>query len=221
MPQAIIGGSFGYAIKMAISMGAKRGLFSNEAGMGSTPHAHAQANVKTAHEQGTAAMVGVFMDTFVVLTMTALIVISCLYVNNPALVNVADKNTMVQTSIATLFANANTGAIIGAIFVAVCLAFFAFSTIISWNLFGKINFEYLFGKKSAIIYSVLSVIFVFLGSFLQSDLVWNLSDFFNYLMVIPNVLALLALSSLVVKELKAHTAKKKGELPLSAEKVEK
>src|SRR5574344_1069419 len=78
-PQAIIGGSFGYAIKTAVSQGAKRGLFSNEAGMGSTPHAHAQANVKDPHEQGVVAMIGVFMDTFVVLTMTALVVISTLY----------------------------------------------------------------------------------------------------------------------------------------------
>ena len=185
--------------------------------MGSTPHAHAQANVKTAHEQGTAAMVGVFIDTFVVLTMTALIVISCLYVNNPEVVATADKNTMVQTAIATMFANADVGSIIGAIFVAVCLAFFAFSTIISWNLFGKINFEYLFGKKAAIVYSILSVLFIFLGSFLSSDLVWNFSDFFNYLMVIPNVMALVALSNVVVKEVKEHGARKKGKLPLDPE----
>jgi AGCS family alanine or glycine:cation symporter len=194
-------------------MGAKRGLFSNEAGMGSTPHAHAQANVKTAHEQGTAAMVGVFMDTFVVLTMTALIVITCLYVNNPQLLANADKNTLVQTAIATMFTNANTGALIGGIFVAICLTFFAFSTILSWNLFGKINFEYLFGKKSVIIYSILSVVFIFLGTFLSSDLVWNFSDFFNYLMVIPNVIALLALSGLVVNELKTNGKKNVGDTP--------
>ncbi len=217
VPQAIIGGAVGEAIKKAISMGAKRGLFSNEAGMGSTPHAHAQANVKTAHEQGTTAMVGVFFDTFVVLTMTALIVITCLYVNNPALIEVADKNTMVQMSITTLFANAQTGALIGGIFVAVCLTFFAFSTIISWNLFGKINFEYLFGKKASVVYSVISVLFVFLGSFLSSDLVWNFNDFFNYLMVIPNVFALLALSNVVVKEVKEHANRKKGKLPINPE----
>ncbi len=213
VPQAIVGGAVGEALKKAISMGAKRGLFSNEAGMGSTPHAHAQADVKTPHEQGTSAMVGVFIDTFVVLTMTALIVITCLYVNNPQLVASADKNTMVKVSIATLFSNANTGALIGGIFVAICLAFFAFSTIISWNLFGKINFEYLFGKKASIVYSILSVLFIFLGSFLGSDLVWNFSDFFNYLMVIPNVMALIALSNVVVKEVKKHSKRKdKAEL---------
>ena len=212
-PEALFGGVMGVTIKKAISMGAKRGLFSNEAGMGSTPHAHAQANVKTAHEQGTAAMVGVFMDTFVVLTMTALIVITCLYVKNPEVVATADKNTLVQTAIATMFTNANTGALIGGIFVAICLAFFAFSTIISWNLFGKINFEYLFGKKSVIVYSILSVVFIFLGTFLSSDLVWNFSDFFNYLMVIPNVIALLALSGLVVNELKINGKKNVGDTP--------
>lgn len=203
-PNAIIAGSFGYAIKTAISEGAKRGLFSNEAGMGSTPHAHAQANVKTPHEQGTVAMIGVFIDTFVVLTMTALIVITCLYVKNPGAWQATNKNDMVKDAITTLFASADVGAIIAAIFVAVCLTFFAFSTIISWNLFGKINFEYLFGKKSTIIYSILAIIFIFLGSFLESGLVWAFSDLFNNFMVIPNVIALFALSGMVIKELKEN-----------------
>ena len=182
-PSAIIGGGFGYALKTAISMGAKRGLFSNEAGMGSTPHAHAQANVKTPHEQGTAAMISVFIDTFIVLTMTALIVITSLYVKNPELLTSATSNNMVELSIASLFTNASVGDKIGAIFVAVCLTFFAFSTIISWNLFGRINFEYLFGKKSSLLYSLIATIFVFLGSLLSNGLVWSANDFFNYMMV--------------------------------------
>ena len=215
-PHAIIGGSIGYALKQAISKGAQRGLFSNEAGMGSTPHAHAQANVKTAHEQGTAAIVSVFIDTFVVLTITALIVVTCLYVNNPELLASADKNTMVQVAITSLFTNQSVGAMVGSIFVAVCLTFFAFSTIISWNLFGRINFEYLFGKKSSLIYSIIAMVFVFLGAFLGSDLVWNMNDFFNYLMVIPNVLALIALSGLVVKELKTNGKKSVGDTPNQA-----
>lgn len=212
-PHAIIGGSIGYALKTAISMGAKRGLFSNEAGMGSTPHAHAQANVKTPHEQGTAAMISVFIDTFIVLTMTALIVITSLYVKNPELVSTASDGTMVQIAISSLFTNADVGTVIGAVFVAVCLTFFAFSTIISWNLFGRINFIYLFGKKSSIIYSVISIIFVFLGSLLSNGLVWNFSDFFNYLMVIPNVIALIALSKVVIDELKTNGKKSVGETP--------
>lgn len=212
-PQAIIGGGVGVALKKAISMGAKRGLFSNEAGMGSTPHAHAQANVKTAHEQGTVAIVSVFIDTFVVLTMTALVIITSLYVLNPAMVENADENTLVATSISTLFENASVGATVGAIFVAICLTFFAFSTVISWNLFGRINFEFLFGKKATIIYSVLSILFTFLGAILGSKLVWNFNDFVNYLMVIPNVLALFALSGWVVQELKLNGKKSAVETP--------
>ncbi len=216
VPNAIIGGSIGYALKEVISQGAKRGLFSNEAGMGSTPHAHAMANVKTPHEQGTVAMIGVFIDTFVVLTMTGLIVISTLYAGGGVLSNGAidgvNKSNMLSTAIASLFDGSNVGNTIAAIFVAVCLTFFAFSTIISWNLFGKINFNYLFGKKATIVYSIISIAFIFLGSILSNDLVWELTDFFNYLMVIPNVLALIALSNVVVKEVKEHKKKKKENL---------
>ncbi len=217
-PTAVVGGSLGYALKTAISQGAKRGLFSNEAGMGSTPHAHAQANVKNPHEQGTAAMISVFIDTFIVLTITAIIVISTLYAGNGPLssgiVDGITKNNMVEVAITSLFANPNVGSTIASIFIAVCLSFFAFSTVISWNLFGKINYNYLFGKKTTIIYSIIAIAFTFLGSVLSSDLVWELTDFFNYLMVIPNVIALLALSNLVAQEAKEHSRKKKGALPL-------
>ena len=211
-PNAILGGGLGYALKKTISMGAKRGLFSNEAGMGSTPHAHALANVKTAHEQGTVAMISVFIDTFVVITMTALIVISSLYVKNPETVSTVSDGTMVKTAIGSLFRFSDVGLTIGAIFVAVCLAFFAFSTIISWNLFGRINFEYLFGKKSSLVYSILAVVFIFLGSLLSNGLVWNFSDFFNYLMVIPNAVALVALSKMVVAEVKSKGKAQSGKM---------
>ena len=195
-PNAIIGGSIGYALKTALSQGVKRGLFSNEAGMGSTPHAHAMAKVKSPHEQGVVAMVGVFIDTFLVLTMTALVVISTLYAGGGPLASGAaegiDKTNMAQLSFSMVF-----GDNIGSIFVAVCLLFFAFSTILSWNFFGKINVNYLFGKKAVTVYSVLALVFIFLGSCLSNDLVWELADMFNQLMVIPNVIALVALSSLV------------------------
>ena len=210
VPDALIGGSIGYAIKQAISQGAKRGLFSNEAGMGSTPHAHALANVKTPHEQGTVAMVSVFIDTFIVLTMTALVVISTLYagdvinVDNYASIvedgSISGSN-MAQIAFSATFAKlfgASAGSIIGGFFVSVCLFFFAFSTIISWNYFGRVNFNYLFGKKATVVYSVLAIVFVFLGSMLQNDLVWSLTDMFNNLMVIPNVIALIALGGVVV-----------------------
>ena len=201
-PQAIIGGGFGYAIKTAISQGAKRGLFSNEAGMGSTPHAHALANVDCPHDQGVVAMIGVFIDTFVVLTLNALVIISTLYTADGPLASgyvgditgVLGKANLAQTAFGVVF-----GDTAGNMFVAVCLFFFAFSTILSWNLFGKINVSYLFGKKSTVVYTVLALVFIFLGTMMSNDLVWELSDMFNNLMVIPNAVALFALTSLVVK----------------------
>ena len=202
-PQAILGGTFGAAIKAAISQGVKRGLFSNEAGMGSTPHAHAQANVEKPHDQGVVAMIGVFIDTFVVLTMTALVVISTFYANGASMEGLTKANLM-QAAVGTSLGNA----MLGNILVAVCLTFFAFTTIISWNFFGKQNVEYMFGKKSTIVYSVLAIVFIFLGSVLQNDLVWELTDMFNNLMVIPNVIALAALSGIVVAAVKSKKKNK-------------
>jgi len=215
-PSALIGGGIGMAIKTAISQGAKRGLFSNEAGMGSTPHAHAMANVAKPHDQGVVAMIGVFIDTFIVLTMTALVVISCLYAGNGPLAGLAgdayvaatsgaeaivSKTSAMQMAVSSAFSALGN---FGNIFVAICLLFFAFSTIISWNLFGKINVQYLTNNKKAAvaIYSVIAIVFIFLGSLLSNDLVWELTDFFNYLMVIPNVIALVALYKIVVKNSK-------------------
>ena len=201
-PQAIIGGGFGYAIKTAISQGAKRGLFSNEAGMGSTPNAPALANVDCPTDQGVVAMIGVFIETFVVLTLNALVIISTLYTADGPLASgyvgdvtgVLGKANLAQTAFGVVF-----GESAGNMFVAVCLFFFAFSTILSWNLFGKINVSYLFGKKSTVVYTVLALVFIFLGTMMSNDLVWELSDMFNNLMVIPNAVALFALTSLVVK----------------------
>ena len=201
-PEAILGGGFGVALKAAISQGAKRGLFSNEAGMGSTPHAHALANVEKPHDQGVVAMIGVFIDTFVVLTLTAMTVISTLYAGNGILADGSAEGVF-KTNMAQLAFGKVFGDGIGGILVAICLFFFAFSTIIGWNLFGKINFTYLFGKKSAIVYSVISIGFIFLGSCLSNDLVWELTDMFNYLMVIPNVIAIVALAGIVAKSAKS------------------
>ena len=199
-----LGGGFGYALKTALSQGAKRGLFSNEAGMGSTPHAHAQAHVKSPHEQGVVAMIGVFMDTFVVLTLNALVIISTLYTPDGPLANgytggvtgILGKSNLAQTAFGTVF-----GSRFGAIFVAVCLFFFAFSTVLSWNLFGKINVIYLFGrenaKRSTAVYTVIALVFIFAGTMMSNDLVWELTDLFNNLMVLPNALALFALTGTV------------------------
>ena len=214
-PNALIGGGIGYAVKTAISQGAKRGLFSNEAGMGSTPHAHAQANVAKPHDQGVVAMIGVFIDTFVVLTMTALVVISCLFTGNGPLASangtnyaeiLANSGITKTNAMQTAFGNAIGNSTVGNIFVALCLLFFAFSTILSWNFFGKINVQYLFknNKIANAVYSVISIGFIFLGTLLSNDLVWELTDFFNYLMVIPNVMALVPLCAIVVKASKSN-----------------
>ena len=212
-PNAIIGGGVGAALKIAISQGAKRGLFSNEAGMGSTPHAHALANVKCPHDQGVVAMIGVFIDTFVVLTLNALVIISTLYAEGgplhecgaAAASTTLGKANLAQTAFGVVF-----GESAGNMFVAVCLFFFAFSTILGWNLFGKINVQYLFGKKATVVYSVIALIFIVLGSCLSNDLVWELTDMFNNLMVIPNAIALFALCAVVAKTAKdARAAKKK------------
>ena len=202
-PQAIIGGAFGMAIKTAISQGAKRGLFSNEAGMGSTPHAHAQANVKCPHEQGAVAMAGVFIDTFVVLTLNALVIICTLYVAGGPLADcgaaaaqtVLTKTNLAQTAFGVVF-----GEKLGEMFVAVALFFFAFSTILGWNMFGKVNIAYLFGSKGVKVYTLIALVFIFLGTCMSSDLVWELTDFANYLMVLPNIVGLVA-GTAMVKEL--------------------
>ena len=204
-PQAILGGGFWLAFKTALSQGAKRGLFSNEAGMGSTPHAHALAKVKEPHDQGVVAMMGVFIDTFIILTLTSVVVISTMYTDGGVLsngytgsiVDVLNKTNLVQSAFGSVF-----GETIGAMFVAICLLFFAFSTILSWNLFGKINIAYLFDKhnpkRATLIYTIIALIFIFVGTLISSDFVWELTDMFNNLMVIPNVISLFALTGLVV-----------------------
>ena len=209
-PDALIGGSLGYALKTAISQGVKRGLFSNEAGMGSTPHAHALADVKKPHDQGVSAMIGVFIDTFVVLTMTALVVISTLYAGNGILSSGVAPDGVAKSNMAQIAFSSIMGDKFGSAFVAVCLLFFAFSTIISWNYFGKINVVSLFGKKSVPVYMVIAIAFTFLGSILSNDLVWELTDMFNQLMVIPNVPALIALSGIVAASAGAVKSKKKN-----------
>ncbi|WP_251212449.1 alanine/glycine:cation symporter family protein [Adlercreutzia murintestinalis] len=197
-PQASVGGAT-FGIIAAISQGAKRGLFSNEAGMGSTPHAHALAEVREPHEQGVVAMIGVFVDTIVVVTMTALVVLSTMYVGDGTLATgdymTLTAETVTKTNIAQLAFGKFFGADLGAWFVAICLLFFAFSTILSWNLFAKLNVEWLFGKKAVLPFTIVALAFIFLGSLLSNELVWELADMFNQLMVLPNAIALFALSA--------------------------
>ena len=187
-PQAIAGGIAGVTVREAMRYGVARGLFSNEAGMGSTPHAHALAKVEHPQDQGVIAMIGVFFDTFVILTLTALVVITSGLIP-----------TGLQGTALTQGAFTQSFGAFGDVFIAICMLFFAFSTIIGWYFFGEVNFKVLFGKKLLPVYSTIVVIFVLVGSALKVDLVWKLSDFFNGLMVIPNLIGLLALSGLVVR----------------------
>ena len=190
-PQAVLGGALGLTMREAMRYGVARGLFSNEAGMGSTPHAHAMAKVDKPQDQGIIAMMGVFIDTFIVLTLTALVILSSGMlqpVNGP----------LQGTALAQAAFNAAFGSF-GNAFVAICMLFFAFSTIIGWYFFGELNVKALFGKGAVKVYAVIVVAFIVIGSVQKVDLVWSLSDMFNGLMVLPNLIGLLALSSLVVK----------------------
>mgnify|MGYP000177452586 CR=1 FL=1 len=186
-PNAVLGGAAGITVREAIRYGVARGLFSNEAGMGSTPHAHARATAASPHDQGLAAMISVFIDTFIILNLTVFSILT-----TGAMASGKSGTALTQYAFSSVLGS------FGDIFIAVCLFFFAFSTILGWHFFGAINVKHLFGQKGTKIYSMLVVVFIIIGSTLKVDLVWSLADFFNGLMVIPNALALLALSGVVV-----------------------
>lgn len=183
-PSAVSGGAVGATVKLALTKGVARGLFSNEAGMGSTPHAHAVAKVEHPVEQGFVAMIGVFIDTFVILNLTALVIIT-----TQSIPTGLTGTALSQYAFSSVFGK------FGNVFIAICMFFFAFSTIIGWYFFGQANVKYLFGKNAVKPYAVLVSLCVLLGSLAQVDLVWNMADCFNSLMVIPNILALFFLSS--------------------------
>ncbi len=187
-PAAVAGGAMGATLKIAVQKGVARGLFSNEAGMGSTPHAHAVAKVNHPVEQGFVAMIGVFIDTFVILNLTALVIITT-----------GSRTTGLTGAQLSQYAFSTLYGKFGEIFIAICMLFFAFSTIIGWYFFGEANIRYLFGAKAVKIYSIIVCICVALGSLQEVDLVWNMADCFNSMMVIPNAIALVALSGLVKK----------------------
>ena len=201
-PQAVCGGAFGVAMKEAVKKGVARGLFSNEAGMGSTPNAHAQANVDHPCQQGQVAIVSVFIDTFLVLNMTAFVIIgtkmlepgSAAYVNG----SLVEGITLTQTAFQAAFGS------FGAIFIAICMLFFAFSTILGWYFFGETNVRYLFGAKAVKPYIALVCVFIILGSLMKVSTIWNMSDCFNSLMVVPNVIGLFALTGVVKKTYKEY-----------------
>ncbi len=192
-PSAATGGIIGASIKEAIRYGVARGLFSNEAGMGSTPHAHAVAKVDHPAKQGLVAVIGVFFDTFVVLNMTAFVIL-CTGVLDGKTTGIELTQHAFQTGLGSL----------GFGFVAICLFFFAFSTIIGWYFFAEQNVKYLFGTRWIRPYQFIVVGFVFLGSLLQVNLVWELADLFNGLMVIPNLIALIGLGKIASKALEDY-----------------
>lgn len=198
-PKAATGGLIGVTIKEAVRYGIARGLFSNEAGMGSTPHAHAVAKVKNPCDQGFAAIISVFIDTFVVLTMTALVILTTGCIDEVGIKLKGVK--LVQEAFNRSFGS------FGNSFVAITLMFFAFSTIISWYYFGESNIIYLFGKKGLLPYRILVLAFIFFGSLQAVDLVWELADLFNGIMAFPNLIALLGLSGVVLKSLEEYSQK--------------
>lgn len=188
-PQAVAGGALGLTVAKAMQFGVARGLFSNEAGMGSTPHAHAVAKVEHPAIQGLVAMFGVFA-TVVVVTFTGIVIL---------VTGVLDF----QTTGIELTQKAYTEGLgtFGMGFVAICLFFFAYSTIIGWNFFAEQNVRFLFGETGVLPYRVLVCVFIATGAMLKVDFVWALADLFNGLMVIPNLIAVLALHKVVGKSL--------------------
>ncbi|CCY50421.1 alanine/glycine:cation symporter family protein [Peptostreptococcus anaerobius] len=185
-PSAVLGGAAGVMVKDAIRYGVARGLFSNEAGMGSTPHAHAVAKVDNPVHQGLAAIVGVFIDTFIVLNITALVIIA------------TGANLSGETGIAVTQKAFEIGfGHFGLIFVAVSLLFFAFSTIVGWYFFAEANIKFLFGSKGLTPFRIIVLIFIVIGTTQKVELVWELADMFNGIMVIPNVIGLIGLAKMV------------------------
>lgn len=202
-PQAIGGGVLGITMKEAIRFGIARGLFSNEAGMGSTPHAHATALVAHPVLQGFTAFIGVFVDTILVCTSTALII----------LLTGADQLGLAGALVTQEAFHIAFGEI-GPKLIAICLTFFAFTTVVGWYYFGESNIRYLFKGKAALgVYRMLVLIFIVLGTLGKVDLVWNLSDMFNGIMVIPNLIALILLRKEVKGILKNYDEKRQYGIP--------
>lgn len=193
-PQSLFGSGTGITVQKAIRFGVAKGIFSNEAGMGSTPHAHAIAKVKHPCDQGSVAMVGVFIDTSVVLTLTALVILTTGAYNPQSAQNSVTGVQMTANAFSTLFGS------FGSIFVSICIFFFAFSSIVGWFFFGEQNVKYIFKSKSAAavkIYSVLVLIFAYIGCVVKVQFVWDLADTFNGFMIIPNITALIIMTERV------------------------
>lgn len=203
-PEAIGGGVLGVTMKEAIRFGVARGLFSNEAGMGSTPHAHATALVAHPVLQGFTAFIGVFVDTMVICTATALIILLT-GANQLGL----DGPLVTQQAFQIAFGD------VGPKLIAVCLLFFAFTTVIGWYYFGESNIRYLItSPKGVAVYRVLVLLFIIVGTLGKVDLVWSLSDLFNGIMVIPNLIALILLRKEIKHILRDYDRRRQGKVPV-------
>ena len=197
--RALGGAAIGVAIQNAVTWGLKRGIFSNEAGLGSSVIVHAAANVSDPVRQGMWGIFEVFADTIVVCTLTAFAILSSGLIDlqtGEVLTN-AKPTALVSEAFGTVF---HIGDIrFGSIFIAIAILFFAFATILGWSYYGAKAWEFLFGTRSTIIYKGIFVLFIMIGATMNLDLVWNISDAFNGLMAIPNLIGVLALSGTVVR----------------------
>ena len=197
--RALGGAAIGVAIQNAVTWGLKRGIFSNEAGLGSSVIVHAAANVSDPVKQGMWGIFEVFADTIVVCTLTAFAILSSGLIDlqtGEVLTN-AQPTALVSEAFGTVFHISDIR--FGSIFIAIAILFFAFATILGWSYYGAKAWEFLFGTKSTIIYKGIFVFFIMIGATMELDLVWNISDAFNGLMAIPNLIGVLALSGTVVR----------------------
>jgi len=194
-PAAFVGGTIGMLIKKTMTQGFKRGVFSNEAGLGSSVMVHSSSNVKEPVKQGMWGIFEVFFDTFIVCTMTAIVVLSTGYIDLATGAPMAgvDGDTLVSQAFGQVFGPVGSG------FVAVAMLFFAFTTVLGWSQYGSKAVEYLFGLKGAKVYKFIFVAMIIVGAVIEGGLAWDLSDTFNGLMMIPNLIGVLALAPLVMK----------------------
>lgn len=201
--RAVGGGIVGSGVKLALTWGMKRGVFSNEAGLGSSVMVHSSSNVKEPVRQGMWGIFEVFADTMVVCTLTAFAVLSSGLIDldtGAVLVDVSGS-ALVGQAFATVFGS------FGPAFIAIAILLFAFSTVLGWSHYGSKACEYLFGTKSTIVYKVAFVLMIFIGCTMNLGLAWDLSDTFNGLMAIPNLIGVIALSPVVMKITKNYVAR--------------
>ncbi len=194
-PTAFTGGVAGFAVSRAIRFGIARGIFSNEAGLGSAPIAHAAAKTPHPVRQGTLAIVEVFIDTIILCSMTGFVILES---------NLDIWGGNLTSSALTSAAFAQTLGIFGTVVIVLCSILFGYSTILGWSYYGEKCFEYLFGVKKKYLYKIVFLFTVFFGSVTYVGVVWNISDMFNGLMAIPNLIALVALGGIVVGEVKNY-----------------